>query len=112
MGKLSKSFWTRIYNDAKKRDLVIDISIKDAWYQFEKQNELCALTGEKLNFGKSKSDSNRTASLDRINSKIGYIKNNIQWVHKDINKMKQNFPEDYFLELIKKVYNFKVHSPK
>jgi hypothetical protein len=44
-----------------------------------------------------------TASLDRIDSKLGYIPGNIQWVHKTINRMKVNLPEEdfvYFCRLI------------
>lgn len=52
-------------------------------------------TGEKLN--------KQTASLDRIDSNIGYIKDNVQWVHKHVNQMKWNFDEDYFIDLCRKI---------
>jgi hypothetical protein len=45
--------------------------------------------------------SEMTASLDRIDSSKGYIVGNVQWVHKDINNMKQAFPQDYFIEICK-----------
>lgn len=41
---------------------------------------------------------NTTASLDRIDSKIGYIEGNVQWVHKDINKMKNSHTHATFLQ--------------
>ena len=44
-----------------------------------------------------------TASLDRIDSKLGYELNNIQWVHKDINMMKQAYTNNYFIEHCKLV---------
>lgn len=44
-------------------------------------------------------DTTGTASLDRIDSSKGYIKGNIQWVHKDINKMKNNYNQAYFINL-------------
>jgi len=40
-----------------------------------------------------------TASLDRINNDLGYIEGNVQWVHKDVNRMKWAFTQDRFLEL-------------
>ena len=46
-----------------------------------------------------------TASLDRIDSKKGYIKGNLQWVHKDLNIMKNSYPNQYFIEMCKKVAN-------
>lgn len=110
-GELSHSFWNRICYDAKRRGHSISITIEDAWLQFLKQNRKCSLTGMELNFGFNKNDSNKTASLDRIDSFKGYTKENIQWVHKDINRMKQSFSELYFQELVEKVY-LKAHSPK
>jgi len=38
-----------------------------------------------------------TASVDRIDSSIGYVMGNIQWVHKDINKMKSDFSQELFI---------------
>ena len=43
----------------------------------------------------------RTASLDRIDSKLGYILGNIQWVHKQINEMKMDLAEVDFLRWVK-----------
>jgi hypothetical protein len=40
-----------------------------------------------------------TASLDRIDSLVGYIKGNVQWVHKDVNVSKMDFDESYFRQL-------------
>lgn len=64
---------------------------------FEKQNKKCALTGLDLNFEVDKNRSGQIASLDRIDSSIGYVPENVQWVHKDINLMKGGLQEDYFV---------------
>ena len=82
---------------------------------WEKQEGKCALTGEKLSFGKRKSDSkNRTASLDRIDSTKGYVEGNIQWVHKWINLMKLDFSQEEFINMCRKVtkYNDKNKNGK
>ena len=63
-----------------------------------KQNKLCALTGHPINFSRIYSKK-QIASLDRIDSNKGYIENNVQWVHKDINKLKTDFNSDTFLKL-------------
>ena len=42
-----------------------------------------------------------TASIDRKDNSLGYVKGNIQWVHKDVNALKSNFKEKYFLKLCK-----------
>lgn len=80
------------------------ITIEQAWEQFLKQNRRCALTGLELSFGegpqikqKYSKTSTRTASLDRIDSTKGYIVGNIQWIHKDINIMKNDLDTKTFL---------------
>ncbi len=98
--KLSGDYWTTILKGAKKRNLSLDITIQDAWKQFEKQNGKCALSGVELMMGcPGKSDT--TASLDRIDSLKGYHLDNIQWVHKTINIMKLNLPQEKFLTFCK-----------
>ena len=44
-----------------------------------------------------------TASLDRIDSNLGYVKGNVQWVHKHINVMKNIFNQDMFIFLCNQV---------
>ena len=39
-------------------------------------------------------------------SKLGYTENNVQWVHKDINRIKSNFTEEYLFKMIKTVYEY------
>lgn len=46
------------------------------------------------------------ASLDRKDSSVGYTKNNIQWVHKAINRLKTDFNQKKFIELCHLVSNF------
>ena len=46
---------------------------------------------------KTGTDNTGTASLDRIDSNKGYVTDNIQWVHKDINYMKSDLDEQQFI---------------
>ena len=46
----------------------------------------------------------KTASLDRIDSNLSYIKDNVQWIHKDLNRMKNEFSQDRFIEVCKAVF--------
>jgi len=67
---------------------------------FEKQKGLCALSGFPIVFANTiKGDmyGETTASLDRIDSLKGYTKDNVQWVHKWINFMKQDFKQEDFI---------------
>ena len=96
------SAWASWRIGAKSRNIDFLITIEDAWEIFEKQNRKCALTGIGLNFRKGETRI-QTASLDRIDSNLPYTKENCQWVHKDINKMKGGLSEDIFLEYCKKI---------
>lgn len=61
----------------------------------------CALSGLDIHIGKH--SRNNTASLDRIDSSQGYVRGNVQWLHKDINWMKNTLTEERFVDLCKQV---------
>lgn len=82
------------------RILPFEIGIEQIWDLFLKQDRKCALTGLDIYFNEKSTDE-RTASLDRIDSNKGYIIDNVQWVHKDVNNMKQDYEQDYFLKICK-----------
>ena len=104
--EITKTLFDSYRKGAIRRGLEFNISIKDMWNQFIKQNKKCCLTGLDIVFAPTRDrDLERTASLDRIDSKKGYILENIQWVHKDLNSMKWNFSEDYFIGICKLIVN-------
>lgn len=100
-GEISGRFWAHIKRHADDRDLKFSITIEDAWKQFQKQNARCALSGLPLILESNKAVgySKKTASLDRIDNNLGYTKDNIQWLHKDVNWMKGKFETDRLLDL-------------
>ena len=103
--EISGSFWQQIKNSGKRRSLQFNISIKYIWNIYIKQNRKCKLSGRDIILYKN-------ASLDRIDSSKGYIKGNIQWVDKDINRIKTNLKEDHFIELCKDVAKTKDQRSK
>jgi hypothetical protein len=102
-GEISLDYFNSIKVGAKRRNLEFDMTIEFLWNLYLQQDRCCNLSGIEIYFPKKENGFVQTASLDRINSKIGYLKSNVQWVHKDINKMKNIFDEDYFKELCIKV---------
>lgn len=78
-----------------------DITIEDVWNLYEKQGGVCELSG--IPIGWAEKGLTATASIDRIDSSEGYILENVQLVHKDINFMKQQFDQEYFVNLCKQV---------
>lgn len=81
---------------------IFEISPDYIWQLFLKQDRKCALSGLSIAFA-TDSYSRGTASLDRIDSTKGYIEGNVQWVHKEVNRMKTDFTQDRFLELCKQI---------
>jgi len=82
--------FSRLKNGAKQRNLRFEITIEDIWKQYIHQEKLCAFSGIPIEFGLD-------ASVDRIDSSVGYLKYNIQIVHKTLNMMKKDMPNDLFI---------------
>lgn len=98
--EISGRFWGKFKKKTVEKKRHVEIDIKYAWELFLKQNKKCAISGIPLNFAKTSGNlKDGTASLDRIDSSKGYEKDNIQWVHKDINRMKSDFDENYFIKI-------------
>jgi hypothetical protein len=95
---ISGSYWNSTLKSAKNRNLPFEITKEDVWEMFIKQNEKCALSGLLLTFG-TNLRTDRTASIDRIDSSKGYTKENIHIVHKDVNYMKGTYSLKRFLEI-------------
>ena len=107
------SFWSGIegmsgqyLTKLKYRKKEITISLEDLVKLWKQQDGKCAYTGESLTLvSKDTAWATSSASLDRIDSSKGYIQGNIQWVHKDINKMKMDLSHERFVELATKIVN-------
>jgi len=100
-GNLRKGYLNRIAYGAKKRGLIFDLSIADAYEIYIRQDKKCALSKLpiKLPSPKTKHNIFQTGSLDRIDSDDGYTINNTQWICIAINTMKLDYPENRFIEL-------------
>ncbi len=108
VGDLSATFFHRIKYGAKRRGLDFEITIEFAWNIFLKQDKKCAYTGidiflEKVSKNQNPDYEKITASLDRIDSSKGYYENNVQWVHKKINRFKNNYTHKEFLTMCKEI---------
>jgi cytidyltransferase-like protein len=91
-------FFTSIKRGALSRNYEFDITIEDLWQLFLSQNKKCALSGLDLIFSRTRKDKTlQTASVDRIHRNLGYVKGNIQWVHKRINLMKNVLSDKDFI---------------
>ena len=100
---ISGRMWSNIICNAKIRNLELSITPDDIYKKYIEQNKKCALSGDELLL--SNDICINEASVDRIDSRIGYIKGNIQLVHKKINQMKMDLSENEFFDLSKKIYH-------
>lgn len=106
LGSIPISMWNKILSNAKKRKITIMVDRVKMFDLLVKQDYKCALTGVSIvlpNNGKESWKHFYTASLDRIDSSKGYVEENIQWVHKDINRMKNIYSQEYFIKLCRMV---------
>lgn len=88
--------------------IAFEVNIEYIWDLFLFQNRKCALSGVSIcfksgNYNTKSRGRDGTASLDRIDSGVGYIPGNVQWVHKDVNRMKSVFSQDRFIEVCRLV---------
>jgi len=107
VGGLSASYWGKVKSNAKSRGHTVEVTIEYIWGLFLSQGKRCALTGQPLTmlgappFG--------DASLDRIDSNRGYVEGNLQWVHKHVNRAKNDLNQDEFIQMCQAVTR---HSKK
>jgi hypothetical protein len=103
---ISAIYFNSCKGNAGKRGFSFEINKEDMWNQWLTQKGMCALSGIPLSIERNyKKLKTMTASLDRIDSTKGYTTDNIQWVHKDLNKMKMNYDNQYFIDMCKLVSN-------
>lgn len=97
------SWFNKYKVGAETRGIHWDLSIDDVADVYDQQGRECALTGWLLVFPSVGHPNNTDASIDRIDSKRGYTKDNIQIVSKKVNMMKQQYSVEDFVFVCKAV---------
>lgn len=88
--------YNKFKNSALSRGIEWSITIDDMFSIYDGK---CYLTGWDIYINYSKLN----ASLDRIDSSVGYIVGNIQWVHSMVNMSKNKYNQDDFIKMCKAV---------
>jgi hypothetical protein len=110
------NFLRQMYIDSKtrssKKNFDFNIELKDLHDLFDNQHEKCALSGVQMTFirkrGQREFTRNPTnVSLDRIDPKRGYTKDNIQLTTSLANHAKMDSTEDVFIQMCRDVANNK-----
>ena len=112
---LNSRVWHKIVYNSKKKNREINFGETTAEGKkflydllYVKQQSKCALSGFPITISNTidgDTHGETTASLDRIDSSKGYTKDNVQWVHKCINFMKQDTNEKDFIIFCEAVVN-------
>jgi hypothetical protein len=98
--EISASYWRRARQSAEDRGIEFGLSQQEAWEIYESQGQRCSFTSLKVSFcPNSNRRYSQTASLDRIDSKRGYVLGNVQVVHKVVNLMKSFLTQDEFIAM-------------
>lgn len=102
-GEISGTYWLSLRHGAERRGIPFEITIEEAWDLYLQQKRLCAITGVPLIFSRNymKDATKQTASLDRIDNNKGYTKDNVQWMHKTVNRLKWAFDQEDLIEWCK-----------
>lgn len=98
-----KKLFNKFMQSAENRGLKWELTLDQ---MFEGYDGHCALTGWTLSVDGAKP----TAILDRIDSSIGYVKDNVQWVHSMVNMSKNKYDQDLFIKMCLDIANRKTRS--
>jgi hypothetical protein len=105
--EISGSYWYTIKFRADSRNIEFNITQKYVWDLYVAQNRKCILSGYNIGFAKNggrKARYEQAASLDRINSTMGYIEGNVQWIHKDLQSVKMCLTNEQMIQFCKDIY--------
>lgn len=100
-GRMSSRAIQKIKRGAQVRRIKLELDNNYLTKLMESQGGKCAISGVDIGFADTIVSSKRggdTASLDRIDSSIGYVEGNVQWVHKTVNIMKQRMTNSQLID--------------
>ncbi len=83
-------YFVAVMKNAQRRGLAFSLVSNDVRAMLIEQKHRCALTGVSIARGTD-------ASIDRIDNKEGYTPRNVWWVHKEVNRLKNDFDLKEFL---------------
>lgn len=87
VGAVSGAHLAALRVDARKRGLAVTITPAEIAAQFEAQGYRCAYSGVPLVSASARGA--RTASIERLDSRDGYVPGNVVLVHKHLNTMRR-----------------------
>jgi hypothetical protein len=111
--KLSDNFQyciqSRLGNYRNRSIEPCDLTVEYLMDLYKNQNGLCYYTNEKLDYTLNKKEyiHEKAMSLDKLDPKKGYVKDNVVWCLNAINSMKFNNTEEEFYKLMEKILDIR-----
>lgn len=100
--EVSGQYLSALRGGARSRNLEFSIDCGYLQELLDKQEHTCALTGLTIHVARA-THQRGTASVDRIDSSIGYVRGNVRWVHKAVNAAKMDMSDADFIRMCKLV---------
>lgn len=97
------SWFNQFKSGAETRGIVWSLTLDDVADIMEMQCHTCALTGWPIEFPNIGHPDKAPASIDRVDSKGPYSKENSQLVTRKVNMMKQRYSQQEFVDVCKAV---------
>ena len=97
------SWFNKFKTGAETRGILWNLTLDDVADIMDRQEGRCALTGWDIEFPEVGNPQKAPASIDRINSSLGYTKENSQLLTRQVNMMKQSYAQDEFIKVCKAV---------
>lgn len=131
--KITGTYWGRLTRQAKNRKVKFDMTIEEGWEMYLAQDGKCAISGLPIHFGVQKGQKGgpkcptrggvyrgkyferqiQTASLDRVDSSLKiYDTDNCQWVHANVNLMKNKMSDEKVIKWAKRIYLYNLSKGK
>lgn len=95
-------------NIKNNRPMEMNLTLQDLKDQWDLQNGKCSYTGIEMSLPRViryREFSTMGASVDRINSDVGYVKGNIEFVCLFVNYGKNKFTKEQTIEFLNKIKN-------
>lgn len=99
------SWFNKFRTGAETRGIEWGLTIDDVADLYEQQSGKCALSGDSIVFPEVGHPQKALASIDRIDSSKGYVKDNVQLLTRQVNMMKQSYSQQLFIETCMKIAN-------
>lgn len=105
VGKVRVAWYNSFRKSALSRGLEWELTIEFVDALYELQEGRCAFSGLPIQWSEVNWD--HSASIDRIDNERGYLPDNVQLVHKEINMMRGSLDSERFIELCARVFELK-----